>query len=315
MMKTTLLLTAVQNGARRIPMALIVAAAVTFLHQDAAAITPIDYGAASSFSVLAGSGIGNTGSGTTIGQNVGVSAAGTTITGLLPGQVGGTIYALDASGPAGSTGNNPGLVGNAMSAFGAAYTAAAGETPTSPNTLLQLGGQILIPGVYTFNTIDTVLLDGILTLNGNGEAHPVWIFQMTRDLITGSQGIGSSIVFENGGVPCDVLWRVPTQATLGTDSSFVGTIMAGSAIVMETGATLDGRAWAETAVTLDHNTISGLPCTSLTDTGGTGGTGGTTVPDTGSTLPLLGIGVLSLLAFLKARGRSLGLTQNRRAIS
>jgi hypothetical protein len=315
-MKATLLQTAVQNGAKRIPMALVVAVAMTFLHQDAAAITPINYGDASSFSVLAGTGIGNTGSGTTIGQNVGVSPyAGTFITGLTPIQVGGTIYAVDSSGPAGVAGNNPGKVGNAMSAFGAAFTAAAGETPTSPNTLLQLGGQTLIPGVYTFNTIDTVLLNGTLMLNGNGQAHPVWIFQMTRDITTGS---GSSIVFENGGIPCDVLWEVPTQATLGSDSTFVGTIMAGTSIVMNNGATLDGRAWADAAVTLNNNNITGLPCTSISDTGdtgGTGGTGGTTVPDTGSTLPLLGLGVLSLLAFLKARGRSLGLTQNRRAIS
>jgi hypothetical protein len=314
-MKATLLQTAAQKGVRRIPMGLVVAAAVTFLHQNATAITPIDYGAASSFAILAGSGISDVGgssiTGTALTGNVGVSPITGTSIGLTALQVGGTIYTVDGFGPTPNT-TDPVLLNNAVSAFGAAFTAAALETPTSPNTLLQLGGQTLIPGVYTFNTVDTVLLNGILTLNGNGVAHPVWIFQMTRDITTGS---GSSIVFENGGIPCDVLWEVPTQATLGTDSSFVGTIMAGSAIVMQTGAALDGRAWAGTAVTLDHNTISGLPCTSLTDTGGTGGTGGTTVPDTGSTLPLLGIGMLGLLALSNARGRSLVLTQNRRAIS
>jgi hypothetical protein len=313
-MKATLFLAAAQNGARRIYMGLGFALAVTFLHQDATAITPIDYGVASSFSVLAGTGIGNTGIGTTIGQNVGVSpAAGTSIAGLTTPQVGGTIYAVDSTGPALVAGNNPGLVGNAMSAFGAAFTVASGETPTASNLGLELGGQSLTPGVYTFDP-GTVLLNGTLTLNANGALHPVWIFQVTSDLTTGS---GSSIVF-NGGIPCDVLWRVPDQATLGSDSTFVGTIMAGTSIVMETGAILDGRAWADAAVTLNNNNITGLPCTSLTDTGdtgGTGGTGGTTVPDTGSTLPLLGLGVLSLLAFLKARDQSLVLTQNRRAIS
>jgi hypothetical protein len=305
-MKMTLLLTTVQNGARRIPLGVVVAAAI-FLQQNATATT-IDYGAASTFSVLAGTGISSTG-GTSIGGNVGVSpAAGTSITGLTPSQVGGTIYAVDASGPAGVAGNNPGLVGNAMSAFGAANTAAAGQSPTPPNLGLQLGTQTLLPGVYTFDP-GTVLLDGILTLNANGEANPIWIFQAKSDIITGSS---SSIVFINGGVACDVLWVVPTQATLGTDSAFVGTIMAGTSIVMNHGATLDGRAWADAAVTLDDNTITGLPCTSLSDIGGTGGT---TVPDAGSTLPLLGFGVLGLLAFAEVGRRSSILTQNHQAIS
>jgi hypothetical protein len=268
-------------------MALVVAAAVTFLHQNATAAT-IVYGAASGFSVLAGTGISSTG-GTMIGRDVGVSPyAGTSITGLLPGQVSGTIYAVDDSGPAGSAGNNKTLVDNAMIAFGAAYTAAAGETPTPPNLGLQLAGQTLTPGVYTFDP-GTVLLDGTLTLiNPNHVMNPVWIFQAKSDLTT---GVNSEVVLNDGVVPCDVLWRVPTQATLGSGSTFVGTIMAGTSIVMDHGATLDGRAWADAAVTLDDNTITGLPCTSL------GGTEGTTVPDTGSTLLLLGSGLATLLAF------------------
>jgi hypothetical protein len=311
-MKATLLQTAVQNSAKRIPMGLVVAAAVTFLHQNATAITTIDYGAASSFAILAGTGISDAGgssiTGTALTGNVGLSpTTGFAITGLTHGQVGGTIYTVDGLAPTLNT-SDAGLLTTAKNAFGAANTAAAGQSPTPPNLGLQLGTQTLLPGVYTFDP-GTVLLDGTLTLNGNGEAHPIWIFQAKSDLTTGSS---SGIVFENGGIPCDVLWEVPTQATLGTDSTFVGTIMAGTSIVMDHGATLDGRAWAEAAVTLDDNIITGLPCTSLTDTGGTGGT---TVPDTGSTLPLLGIGVLGLLALSRARGQSLVLTQNRRAIS
>jgi hypothetical protein len=278
-------------------IAVVVAAAVTLLHQDATA-TAVTYGQASSFSVLAGTLISNGGPdggiATKIGQDVGLSpAAGTAIAGLSALQVGGTIYTTAAGGPAGSVAN-AGLLTSAKNDFGAAYTAAGGQPVTS--TLgLQLGGQILLPGVYTFVT-GTVLLGGTtptLTLDANGQANPTWIFLATSDLTTAA---GSSVAFINGGTPCDVLWRVPTETTLGADSSFVGTIMSGTAITMGTDVTLHGRAWAEAEVTLLDDTITGLPCTSL---GGTteGTPEGTTVPDAGSTLLLLGSGLATLLPF------------------
>jgi hypothetical protein len=282
-----------QNEAKRILVGIVIAAAVMFPYRDAKAL-PIDYGAASSFSVLAGTLISNGGPdggvATSIGQDVGLSpAAGTAITGLSAGQVGGTIYTVAPGGPAGSV-PNAGLLTTAKNAFGAAYTAAAGE-PVTATLGLQLGGQHLMPGVYTF--VDgTVLLSGttpILTLDANGEADPVWIFLAKSDLTTAAN---SSVVFVNGGTPCDVLWRVPTQATLGASSDFVGTIMAGTAIVMGTDVTLHGRAWAEAEVTLLDDTITGLPCTSI---GGNGGT--TAVPDGSSTLLLLGFVLATLSAY------------------
>jgi hypothetical protein len=289
-MKVTItqLLRSAPNGAKRIFVGLVFVVMGMFPHQDATA-NPITYGVASSFAILAGSGITDVpGSSKIIGDaltgNVGTSPiTGASITGLLPGQVGGTIYAVDVFGPAGIAGNNPGLVGNAISDFGTAYTTAAGETPFT-NLGQQIGGLTLVPGVYRLP--DIALLNGTLTLNANNVIDPVWIFQATSSLITASD---SRVVFLNSvGTPCDVLWQVPTQVTLGTYSDFVGTIMAGSAIVFDTGATLHGRAWAGTAVTLDHNTITGLPCTTL----------GGNVPDTGSTLLLLGSG-LAILFILR----------------
>jgi len=278
-------------------------AAAVFLHHAATAQTTISYGAAASFSVLAGSEITNSGAGTSIGQNVGLSpAAGTFYFGLGTGQVGGTIYAVDVSGPAGAAGNNPGLLTDAINGFHAAYLAAGSQTPNPVNLGLQLGGQTLVPGVYTFDPGSVLLTSGTLTLNGTGVTNPMWIFQLTSDLTTSA---GGNILFENG-TPCDVLWRVPTQATLGTGSTFDGTIMAHTAIVMGTGATLHGRAWADAQVTLLDNTISGLPCTTLGGAEGEGGGGGTVgVPDTASTLLLLGCGLATFLG-LGRRILSLG---------
>jgi hypothetical protein len=272
---------------------LVVAVAVFLQHNATAQIT-IPYGDAASFSILAGTEITNSGAGTSIGQNVGLSpAAGTFYAGfnpLVPGQVGGTIYAVDSSGPAGVAGNNPGLLTDAISDFHATYLAAGSQTPNPVHLGLQLGTQTLVPGVYTFDAGTVLLTSGTLTLNGNGVANPMWIFQVTSDLTTSA---GGSILLENGATPCDILWRVPTQATLGEGSTFDGTIMAHTAIVMGTGATLYGRAWADAQVTLLDDTITGLPCTSL----GGGEGGGTSVPDSGTTLLLLGSGLAALLGF------------------
>jgi len=68
--------------------------------------------------------------------------------------------------------------------------------------------------------------------------------------------------------------------------------MAHTAIVMGTGATLFGRAWADAEVTLLDNTISGLPCLTLG-----GGEESTGVPDGGTTLLLLGSGLAALVGF------------------
>ena len=103
------------------------------------------------------------------------------------------------------------------------------------------------------------------------------------------------MVLINGADACDVFWQVGSSATLGTYSDFAGTIMADQSIVLQSNATLDGRALARiAAVTLDHNTITLSNCS-----GETGGGGGTvTVPEAGSTLLLLlGSGLAALIAF------------------
>jgi len=295
-MKATLLQTAAQKGVRRIPMALVVAAAVTFLHQNAAAIpATVDLGTASSFAILAYSEITDVqvppgGTSTIVSGNVGLSPTTGTFIGLTAGQVGGTIYAVDNSGPAGPAGNNPGLLTTATHDLGLAYTDAAGRTPTTTFVSAdnQLGGQSLISGVYSFGGATTANLIGTLYLDAQGNPNAVWIFQASSTLITASR---SSVVFVNGvGSACNVFWQVGSSATLGTYTDFIGNIMAYASVGLDTGATLDGSALAENAaVTLDHNTITHEDCSA--------NGGGSSVPDTGSTLLLLGSGLATLLAF------------------
>ena len=86
-----------------------------------------------------------------------------------------------------------------------------------------------------------------------GGANDVWIFQ-----IAGTLGIspGKMVNLSGGAQPNNIFWQVAGQTTLGTTSQFKGIILDQTAIVMQTGATLDGRALAQTAVTLDANAVT-----------------------------------------------------------
>jgi len=106
------------------------------------------------------------------------------------------------------------------------------------------------PGVYC--SVGSFSLTGNLNLTGSG----VWIFKSVSTLITSPN---SSVT---GGDPCNVWWRVGSSATLDTTTAFKGNIFALASVTLNNGATLNGRALAQTgAVTLDNNQISGPTCT------------------------------------------------------
>jgi hypothetical protein len=111
------------------------------------------------------------------------------------------------------------------------------------------------PGVYKTTSAQPSLgITGILTLDGKGDPNAVWIFQIVSTLTTASTN--SQVILINGASSHNVFWQVGSSATLGTSTTFAGTIMAQASITLTTGATLNGRALARTgAVTLDTNTV------------------------------------------------------------
>ncbi len=252
----------------------------------AKAIPMVDLGSASSFSILAGSKITDAGGVSTTTGNVGLSPASGSFIGLTAAQVGGTIYATNAAGPLGSA-NNPALLTMAKNDLTAAYIDAAGRSATTTySPIFDLVGLTLTSGVY--NDPSSFGLTGTLTLDAGGDPNAVWIFQTGSTLTTASS---SKVVFKDGvGSSCNVFWQIGSSATIGTYSDFIGNIMADQSIALEAYATLDGSALARIgAVTLDHNTITMSDCGAPS-----------AVPDAGSTLLLLGSGLVALLLF---RGR------------
>jgi uncharacterized protein YhjY with autotransporter beta-barrel domain len=224
----------------------------------------IGLGTASEFSVMAGSGITNTGP-TTIAGSVG-SFPTTSQTGFNTITLGGANYGGNA------------VTQQAHSDLLNAYNVAAGRTVNFSLASAEIGGLSLPPGVYS--SASSVGLTGTVTLNAAGDPDAVWIFQIGSTLITASD---SSVLLINGAQACNVFWQVGSSATLGTNTDFAGTIMAHTSITANTGATVLGRLLAlNGAVTLDTNTIAEAICKKFvtdTDTGtGTGNNNGTTTP-------------------------------------
>jgi uncharacterized protein with beta-barrel porin domain len=194
---------------------------------------------AGNFGVLAGSTVTNTGASVITGD-VGVSP-GVAITGFPPGLVNGTIHAADA------------VAAQAQADNTAAFNALAARPITTNLTGQNLGGMTLTAGVYGFNT--SAQLTGVLTLNGQGNANSVFVFNIGSTLTTAS---ASSVLFINSAQGANLYFVVGSSATLGTNTLFAGNILALSSITLTTGASINcGSALAQNgAVTLDTNNIT-----------------------------------------------------------
>jgi len=207
-------------------------------------------GAADSFSILAATMISDANpSRTTISGDVGSTGGGAAIGVPCTSMLGGSIFSVDAAPIDTCVVNNSTVPGNAQAANTAAFgDLIASDNSTCTTILPELGGQTLVAGVYCSGGVFT--LSGTLTLSGTG----TWIFQSASTLITS----GTANVV--GGGSCDVWWRVPSSATLGSGTQLTGNILALTDITIASGATLNGRAFAQTGqVTLSGNTIARGP--------------------------------------------------------
>ena len=223
----------------------------------AAGPSPVNLRTAGEFVILTETGVTTTGTTTVVG-NMGVSPiAATAMTGFgliadstntfsTSSLVTDKIYAADYAPP------TPTKMTTAISDMETAFTDAAGRT--SPNFIELGGGDIsgktLLPGLYKWGTGVLITNSGIKIAGGPKD---VWIFQIAGDLIVDNAAI---ITLVGGAQAKNIFWQVSGKATLGTTADVKGIILSQTLISMNTGATLSGRALAQTAVTLIANTVT-----------------------------------------------------------
>lgn len=254
----------------KISLFAIIAVAVLGLAGSAKAATATDLGAAANFAILAGTSITNVPTSIITGD-VGLSpASGSFITGgVTQAQVTGTIYAVDAAGPADSVAN-PTLLTAAKSALTTAYTNTANEVPPTQTVTASSvdsfgagtinNGANLAPGIY--KSPSSIGVTGTLTLDGGGDPNAVFIFQAATTITTAA---ASTISLIGGAQACNVFWEAGSSAAqLGSNSFFKGTLMSDQTITLLTGANVEGRLLAFTgSVILDNNTVTRPTCVGL----------------------------------------------------
>ena len=213
-------------------------------------------GAAGSYVVLAKTGISNV-TGSMVTGDMGLSpAAASYITGFslvadstnvfsTSSSVVGKVYAANYAVP------SPSNLTTAIGSMETAYTDAAGRTLPDFNELAtgNLGGLTLVPGLYKWTSTVTIPTDVTVA----GSANDVWIFQISKDLTIDA---AKNVVMSGGAQAKNVFWQVAGQATLGATSHFEGIILSKTAITLQTGASMKGRALAQTLVALDNNAIT-----------------------------------------------------------
>jgi hypothetical protein len=214
---------------------------------------PVILNSSHNFVILAGSMITNTPTSALIGD-VGLSpTSGTAITGLTAGEVTGTIYAVDAFGPAGSV-EDANLLLAAKNDLTDAYDDAAARTPEdvlNPGGG-DIGGLTLPPGLYRFSS--SAAITGTVTFDAGGNENAVFIMQIGSTLTT---AVGSQVVLTGSAKARNIFWQVGSSATIGVNSVFKGTVMADQSITLNTGTQTEGRMLAiNAAVTIDSGSIT-----------------------------------------------------------
>lgn len=131
-----------------------------------------------------------------------------------------------------------------------------------------LANLVLTPGVYTAAAGSFMIQGGNLTLDAQGNANAVWVFQMATSLTVGGPGAAfpQSIILVNGAQAKNVFWQVGSAATInaGGGGTMVGTIISQSGVTISTAGnaaitTLNGRALSLGASITIVNTVINVP--------------------------------------------------------
>ena len=213
-------------------------------------LAPVELGTAGTFAILSQTGVTDVYA-SAVNGNVGASPiTGAAILLTCPEVQTGTIYSVDAAGPACLV-TAPSFLTTVVGDMGIAYTDAAGRT--NPDFIDlgagEIGGLTLLPGLYTWNSNVTISTD--VTLSGGPD--DVFIFQISGNL---DQASAKNVTLAGGVQAKNVFWQTAGSTSIGTTAHFEGTILSKTLIAMKTGASINGRLLSQTAVTLQSNTVT-----------------------------------------------------------
>ena len=199
----------------------------------------VDLKSVGRFGIIAGVGVSNNAGFSEIRNlDVGISpGVRSSITGFPPAIiVNGAMYASDDIAPPGV----PAMLTQAKQDLTDAYLFAEAATSPAPATVAgDQGGLTLAPGIYK-STSTLLIQSGDLTLDAQGDANAVWIFQIASDFTTVG-GAGGSVILSGGAQAKNVFWQVGSSATIGDFTAFKGNVLALTSITMNSGATAVGR--------------------------------------------------------------------------
>ena len=231
-------------------IALSMFAAGTSSAAAAGAQTPVNLGSAADFTVLSQAGITDVFK-TSIGGNVGTSPITGAAIGLTCGEVSGIIYTVDAAGPLPCSVTDPTRLTAAVGDMQTAYNDAAGRVLPDQLNLGggEIGGLTLAPGLYKWTT--DVSISNDLTLTGG--PNDVWIFQVAGTL---NEANAKSVTLSGGAQAKNVFWQSAGAVSIGTQAHFEGTVLSNTMVALKTKASINGRLLAQTAVTLQMNTLT-----------------------------------------------------------
>lgn len=212
--------------------------------------SPVRLGKAGSFAILSKSGITDVYASAVLG-NVGTSP----ITGaallLSCGEVTGTIYTVAAAGPFPCNVTDATFLTAAVGDMENAYNDASGRVLPNFTELGagEIGGLTLTPGLYKWGT--GLLISKDVTLSGGPD--DVWIFQVAGTL---NQASATRVTLAGGALSKNIFWQVAGAVTIGTTAHFEGVVLAKTMVAANTGASVNGRLLAQTAVTLQMNVVT-----------------------------------------------------------
>ncbi len=172
------------------------------------------------------------------------------VTRILGGDVGGATITRVELGLALKDGST--FIGSSsFSASVVAAHAAAIAIESDMNfTTTEIGGMTFTPGTHRFDSAINFAFGSSVTLDGNNEINPKFLFQAGSTLVTAAE---TYFILKNGAKAENVIWAIGSGVTLGANSVGEGSIMAGTAITFGTGSELRGCALALSAVTFESN--------------------------------------------------------------